>query len=124
MIYSLHDDLICRLCKAGCFASVLIICVSFGQSFRSEIPRVSEWFVYAFEKISTGHEDLEECIRVDIIGRRGSGVHSRTLSKAVEHARGCVATVVGGVSIYESHQDDESMYYDVPNIGLFDMLKV
>lgn len=90
---SLEYSLEGTVCEPTRHAGFLVILVSRAQSFRTEVEGVPEWFVNACKNVLASHEDLAEAL-LAMVGMYGNK-RQFTLSKAVLHALGCVATKIG-----------------------------
>lgn len=89
------DGLECAIRKSALLAALLIVLVSITQSLRPKVEGVAKWLMYTGEDISACHEYLQ---RGEALAHRfwhRLGMARCTLSKAVEHARGWVATKMG-----------------------------
>jgi len=87
----IQDCSICQVTETRPNSLILVVLIPLAQSFRAEVPCVAKGLVGAVHGISLGHKDLATKI--------SCGTEAfpprRTLSNAVEHARGCVATKIG-----------------------------
>ena len=91
----IEDCLECRIIETGLDPPLFIMLVSGAEAFWAIVEGVSERLMDTVECFIAGHENLA---KVRIVGRARYR-SSATLSKAVEHARGCVATKIGLVDI-------------------------
>lgn len=92
-----EDGLKCRITETAIFPSLYVVFKSETEPLRSKIESVPKWFVNTTERITTGHENLA-------CRQRTKGIFldiskQLALSKAVEQARGCVATNIGLVDM-------------------------
>jgi hypothetical protein len=93
--------------KPTFLTSFLIILVSRAQPFRPKVEGVSEWLMDAGQDIPAGHENLSQR-PVSYWREQLRKNWEQTLSKAVLHALGCVATNIGLVDIvFESSNGRE-----------------
>ena len=83
--------------KATVKPGLLIVFVSRTQSLGAIIEGITKWFVDAFEGVAPSHENLQS----DELQEHYWRGFSVTLSKAVEHERGWVATKMGLFDIFE-----------------------
>lgn len=104
------EDGFVRLVRSGrCLASGSVVSEAVAQELGAKVVGVGKGLMLALEHITASHEDLDGggggggpqlllSTRVSIDGHRGEGLHV-TRSKAVEQARGCVATKTGGCTM-------------------------
>lgn len=89
----------CCVAEAALSPGFYIVFKSGAEPFRSIVEGVSEWLVYTVERITAGHEYLEKLQMNE--GMTFDPSKRLTLSNAVEHARGCVATKIGFFDIID-----------------------
>jgi hypothetical protein len=83
----------CGVAEAALSPGFHIVFKSGAEPFRSIVEGISEWLVYTVEGITAGHEHLEK--RQMNEDAKLEKWKRLALSKAVEQARGCVATKIG-----------------------------
>jgi len=84
---------VCALRVTGLFPRLRVVLVALGKTLRAEVVGIAERLVYALKRFVSCHEDLEACKHLIARRRQCDGGHTR--SKAVEQARGWVATKMG-----------------------------
>ena len=94
-----------RLGKATVEPGLLIGLISRTQSLGAIIKGITERFVYAIKGVTSSHENLQS----DELQDRRWTECSFTLSKAVEHERGWVATKMGLSDMLEVDNDSGLM---------------
>lgn len=90
-----------RLGKASVEPGLLVVLISRTQSFGAIIECVTKRFMDAFESVAPSHENLQS----DKLRAQHWSEYSFTLSKAVEHARGWVATKIGLFDMFDANND-------------------
>ena len=98
LVDPIEDSLIRGLVEAALYSCFLVMFISLTQPFGAEVKGISERLVDAGKVVLAGHKNLVHVISVEFTTRI---VHLElTLSNAVEHARGWVATKMGLVDIF------------------------
>lgn len=137
-VNAIKNRLESRVGKTRLLPRSLIVKVPGAQTLRTEVESVAEGLVDAGEGVGAGHEDLRfrsaisSCLRLLRAGEIQRwmdirSVNSRTLSNAVEHARGCVATKIGFVDIVVGGQRRPKavlIFQDLPAFVVALMLKM
>lgn len=96
-----------RVGKTRLFSRLFVVQITCSKTLRAEVKGITEGLMDTSEGVGAGHEDLRVGSAIsscDGTPRRFNDELSvdqcaHTLSNAVEHARGCVATKMGFVDI-------------------------
>lgn len=91
LLNTVHDGSESRIAEAAGLAGFFIILKPSSHALGAVVERIAKWLVDGVNALTAGHEDLASVLIGDVLLQN----FSLTLSKAVEHARGWVATNTG-----------------------------
>lgn len=91
LLNTVHDGSESRIAEAAGLAGFLVILKPCTHALGAIIERIAKWLVNGVNALTAGHKDLASVLIGDVLRQK----FNLTLSKAVEHARGWVATNTG-----------------------------
>ena len=89
------DVLVALLRRARGLASGGVVHVTLTQTLGAKVKGIAEGLVDALQRITASHEDLSPSQSSESVKTAEGFLQIHTRSKAVEHARGCVAQKMG-----------------------------